>query len=497
MKKFLLGNLLTFLTVCILVTSCTKEEENPISVKIGFITVNSSSNENEGSKSANISLSRASSKDILIQYSMSGTAVKGSDYSAPTSTTVLIPAGELSGSINYTLIDDNEFEANAETIIFTLESATEGVLVDSEMSTFTETILGEDSSIVSFKSKISESSETDEEYSVTIHLDKSLKNDATVKFTVSGTASESSDFTFYTSRVIHFTAGQTSSAMHYTIDGDFDYEPHAETLIVTLTEPSTGIVLHSSESETTFTHTILAEQDPAVVSFSTSTASGNEAAGIVNVTAMLNKISSKDLTVYVDASGLASIQKDYELSSTSIVIPAGHQSASIELEILDDPMIEIRNEDIVLTLASVNNGAVISNSSNEKIFTYTITDNDVASSPDAYNMVIDITWNTGFEATDIDMTLMLESGDVSSSIDYATNGSGFETYYFSNNWMNGSYSLTIEHYSGEKDVDFTVVTTQSDGTRQVFYGTFVSGGSADLYDFVKIVKDGKLSTISQ
>ncbi len=67
-------------------------------------------------------LSATSSQNVTVNFGFSGAATAGSDYSA-SSTSLLIPAGQLSGSITLTALDDLLAEGN-ESLLVEITSVT-------------------------------------------------------------------------------------------------------------------------------------------------------------------------------------------------------------------------------------------------------------------------------------------------------------------------------------------------------------------------------------
>lgn len=80
---------------------------------------------NEGNRSNGlfrIELPRAAANDVIVQYSLSGTAEAGRDY-ASLSGALIIPAGDLSAALNIVALEDNISEG-AETVVLTLYGVT-------------------------------------------------------------------------------------------------------------------------------------------------------------------------------------------------------------------------------------------------------------------------------------------------------------------------------------------------------------------------------------
>ncbi|MBM3889691.1 MAG: hypothetical protein FJ388_11270, partial [Verrucomicrobia bacterium] len=81
-----------------------------------------------------------------------------------------------------------------------------------------------------------------------------------------------------------------------------------------------------------------------------------EAGGVATVTATLSETNSLQVTVNLAFSGSATLNTDYTVSATSIVIPSGNTNGSITLTAVQDPFFEW-NETIVVDIDSVVNGA--------------------------------------------------------------------------------------------------------------------------------------------
>ena len=95
---------------------------------IDFNLTSSSGDESSSSKAITVDLSAASSQDVTVNYTVTGTASgSGTDYTLANGT-LTISAGSTSGTITIdSIIDDSISEAN-ETIIITLSSPTNATL---------------------------------------------------------------------------------------------------------------------------------------------------------------------------------------------------------------------------------------------------------------------------------------------------------------------------------------------------------------------------------
>jgi hypothetical protein len=94
--------------------------------------------------SVTVTLSAVSDTDTTVPFTLGGTAELGTDYSGITSSPLIIPAGQTSGIITGTLIDDGAPDA-IKTLTFTLGTPTNATLGTTTTNTLT---IGEGSAIV-------------------------------------------------------------------------------------------------------------------------------------------------------------------------------------------------------------------------------------------------------------------------------------------------------------------------------------------------------------
>ena len=102
--------LLTAVTL-ILFASCKKDSKNQtpnVSLKDTAQTVN----ENIGTVSLTINLSKAASQNIKLTYDLSGTAILNGDYEVDSASQITIPAGQTSATLKFTIYDDAVVEGD-------------------------------------------------------------------------------------------------------------------------------------------------------------------------------------------------------------------------------------------------------------------------------------------------------------------------------------------------------------------------------------------------
>jgi hypothetical protein len=104
---------------------------------VQFATATQSVNENAGSFSMTVTLSAAASQDISVPFTLGGTAVSGTDFSGVTANPLIIPAGQTSGTITGTLIDDGKFSPTNNMLVVTLGTPINATLGTTTTDTLT------------------------------------------------------------------------------------------------------------------------------------------------------------------------------------------------------------------------------------------------------------------------------------------------------------------------------------------------------------------------
>src|SRR5690349_21428320 len=107
-KLLLSGIVLT--VVSFLMFSCKKSNDGPPAVTISDTA--QTVNENAGTASVTINLSKAQSQNVQLSVQISGDAILNGDYSVDSATSITIPAGSLSAKLNFTIFNDNVVEGD-------------------------------------------------------------------------------------------------------------------------------------------------------------------------------------------------------------------------------------------------------------------------------------------------------------------------------------------------------------------------------------------------
>ena len=182
--------------------------DNDGSATLSFDSSVSSGAEGASSASIGLSLSPVSSVDVTAQITVSGTASASDDFAQVTSA-ITIPAGQTSGSVAISGIQDDNLIEGDETIILTLSSISNHAALGRSSHTYTITdndrpiILGE----LSFAASASSVVEDAGSHAIPVMLSVPSQTDIDVSYTVTGTASPSDDY-LLSDGILTIPAGQ-------------------------------------------------------------------------------------------------------------------------------------------------------------------------------------------------------------------------------------------------------------------------------------------------
>jgi hypothetical protein len=160
-------------------------------------------------------LSNVSTTDTQITYGVTGTATSGTDFTA-IGTTVTIPAGQTSATVTVPVIDDSIAEGT-ETVILTMNAATSNSSITASTTPATVNITDNDSSIATIAAGVNGSENGPANGTFVVSLSNPSAQPTTITYTVTGTATEGSDYTTIVSKTITIPAGQTTATI--TISG--------------------------------------------------------------------------------------------------------------------------------------------------------------------------------------------------------------------------------------------------------------------------------------
>ncbi len=212
----------------------------------------------------------------------------------------------------------------------------------------------------------------------TVTLSAASSQIVTVNYATSnGTATAGSDYTA-ASGTLTFNPGETSKTFSVPISEDTRDEAD-ESVMLTLSSPSNAVL----GTPSTASITIIDNDLPPSVTFSSSTINANENAVSAVVTVRLSAASGRTVTAdYATSDGTATAGSDYTATSGTLTFNPGETSKTFSVPILEDTLGE-PNETIALSLSNPSNAVLGTPAS----ATLTIPANDMLTfSASSYNM---------------------------------------------------------------------------------------------------------------
>jgi hypothetical protein len=313
--------------------------------------------------SLTVTLSAPSDKSVTVNYTATGTAVAGTDYTLPSPQTVTFPAGSVSQTIPVHLIDSGKAGPN-KTLILTLSGPAGATLGKTAAETFT-IINNEPLPSVAFASATGSGPES-KNGTLTVTLSAKSVVPVTVAYAVTGgTGTAGKDYKPF-SGTLTFKPGVTSQAITVPVIDDH-HNGNNQTVQVTLSSPGNAVL----GATPTTTYTIVNDNPAPAVVFSAAAASGPVTQD-ASLTVTLSAPSDKSVTVNYVATGTAVAGTDYTLPSPqTVTFPAGSTSQTIPVHLIDSGKAG-PNKTLILTLSGPA-GATLGKTAAE---TFTIINNE-------------------------------------------------------------------------------------------------------------------------
>ena len=348
------------------------DDESPIKATVDVSASTPASADNlapeSGSDSGVFTFTRTGSVagELTVFYSVGGTATADVDYTL-LSGVVTISAGESVATVPFRTIDDADVEFN-ETVVVTIliDPAYNGagdnttiVIVDDDPPTVTITHTDD----VAREAGASAGA-------FTVTRAGSLAGNLVVNYTLSGTASNTTDFATL-SGTVTILAGRPNATITVTPVNDALPEGNETVVASLVSSPSYNVGLPGAATVT------IVDDDYPTVTLAASDSSAAEPSGN-NGAFTFTRTGSvlADLTVYFAVNGTAGNGTDYTAIGPSIVIPAGSVSVVLPITVIDNAIKE-PNETVILTLQG--DPAYIRGT--ETPVTVTISDNDSSALP--------------------------------------------------------------------------------------------------------------------
>lgn len=293
-----------------------------------------------GAKAGSFTISRTGSlaAPLTVRWALAGTAEAGPDYSGPTRP-VTIPAGASSVGFSVKPEDDLLVEGN-ETIVLALVPDP-AYRIDAAAAAASVTLTDNEAAgglpVATLEAIDAAAAEVGlDGGSFQVSLDVPFDVERTVRYTVSGTARNGTDFAPL-SGAVTFPAGVTS--VQIDVDPlDDDLAETGETVILTLLPSSTHRIGSPSTASVALTDSELDPLRPAspIVSVSATdpTAAEPASGGAFTVTRTGSLTSS--LTAELVFGGSARVDTDFSVSSIFVTFGSGQKSATVPVAPLDD-----------------------------------------------------------------------------------------------------------------------------------------------------------------
>ena len=283
------------------------------------------------SRTDNLGIPIAPSFPVTVNYTISGTAANGVDYSA-IGTNVTIPAGLSSATVTITPIDDALNEVN-ETVVLTLTAGSYNIAA-SPSNAATVTITDDDPApTVSFNVASSSGLESVTPANLAVALSAASGQTVTVAYAVTGGTATGGgvDFTL-ASGTLTFSPGVTTQNIGIAVVNDTRDEDD-ETVEVTLSSPANATL----GAIITHTYTILDDDPVPSLSINNVTVTeGDTGTTNANFTVTLSAASGRTVTVnYATADGTATVADgDYLATSGTLTFAPGETTKTITVEVL-------------------------------------------------------------------------------------------------------------------------------------------------------------------
>ena len=318
-----------------------------------------------------VSISSPSDSDTVVNYVVAGSAVAGSDYTALAGS-VTILAGQVSATIDVSTIDDSVLENDEQVTLTLLGASDPDVTVDASANVATVTITDDDTAVVSVSANDASAVEPGDNGQFLVSITNPSDSDTVVDYTITGTADAGTDFVTLSGSVT-ILAGQTSAAIDVDVIDDSILE-NSETVIITLTSTDDADVsVDTAANSATVT---IDDDDTALVSVLANDSAASEPSNPGQFTVSIDNSSDADTVVNYVVTGTADSGTDFVALAGSITIAAGQTSATVDVNVLDDSILE-NNETVILTLVSTDDSDVMIDTGSNSA-SITIADDDTA-----------------------------------------------------------------------------------------------------------------------
>jgi len=298
-----------------------------------------------------VSRSGSAAGALTVNYTVSGSASNGVDYSA-LSGSVTIPNGAVSTTITVTPVNDPDPEPS-ETVVLTL-SANAAYAVNPSSGTATVTIIDNDFYAISVgDATVTEGDSGAVQAVFTVSLSPARNQPVTVEFTTAdGTASAGSDYVA-TNGLVTFDPGTTNQSVIVTVIGDLFNEAN-ETFFVNLSNATNGMITDGQGMGTINNNDPL----PSLSIDDVTMTEGNSGTSSAVFTVSLSALSGQTVSLaFATANGTAQAGGDYTAANGVLSFPPGTTNRSVTVLISGDGLNEA-NETFFVNLSNPTNATL-------------------------------------------------------------------------------------------------------------------------------------------
>ncbi|WP_299797309.1 Calx-beta domain-containing protein [uncultured Maribacter sp.] len=227
----------------------------------------------------------ATGAPIEIEYTVSGTADEGDDFSA-LSGTVVIEEGESTGVITLTPINDTDIESN-ETVVLTLVNGPDYTVGGPDSATVI--IVSDDTNVAQITASDGTAAESNGavssgEFTVSLSAPNNTTGPIIVNYAISGTADNSVDYTAINANAVSIPVGEQEIEIDILPINDAVQEG-TESVIITLAT-GTGYILGSGPTRTATVQ--INDNDQATLTISDNSLNEDDAAGEMELDVVLD-----------------------------------------------------------------------------------------------------------------------------------------------------------------------------------------------------------------
>ncbi|MBD2693563.1 beta strand repeat-containing protein [Anabaena catenula] len=385
----------------------------------------------------------STTKSLNINYSLSGTATNGTDYSSLTGTATFA-AGNNTAIIFVTPTEDIFYEGN-ETAILNLLTGTGYTVGASNSSTITIADNESQPQLTINDVTLTEGNSGTKTANFAVTFSNPSTKTITVAYQTSNiSATAGSDYVAKTG-TITFNPGETSKTVSVVINGDTVVEAD-ETFKVTLNTPVNATIA-DGEGIGTITN----DEVPTLAVNNVTVVEGLDSNAIVTFT--LSSLLSQAVSVnYTTTAGTAAANSDYTAVSGTLTIPANTASATVSIPIINNTTNEV-NETFNLVLSNPV-GVALSNTKSIITITDTLQSSTTVTLPAGVEN-LQLIGTAAINGTGNTANNIL-TGNIANNI--LAGGDGNDIYRFTATTVLGSDTIQETATGGIDTIDFTGTT---------------------------------------